>query len=165
MNEYVYVGKIVNTHGIKGELRLLSDFKYKDRVFLENRRIYIGEDYHEEVIASYRHHKVFDMITLKGYSNINEVLKFLKKNVYVKRYDLSLSTDDYLDEDLVGLKAILDSGETGVVVAVTNNGGNNKTIELLVDGKKVMIPFHKDFIKNINLDNKLIELKMVEGLI
>ena len=165
MDEYVYIGKIVNTHGIKGELRILSDFKFKDRVFLENRKIYIGEDYHEEVIASYRHHKVFDMITLKGYSNINEVLKFLKKNVYVKRYDLSLSTDDYLDEDLVGLKAILDSGETGVVVAVTNNGGNNKTIELLVDGKKVMIPFHKDFIKNINLDSKLIELKMVEGLI
>ncbi len=165
MNEYVYVGKIVINHGIKGELRLLSDFKFKDRVFLENRKIYIGEDYHEEVIASYRHHKVFDMITLKGYSNINEVLKFLKKNVYVKRYDLSLSTDDYLDEDLVGLKAILDSGETGVVVAVTNNGGNNKTIELLVDGKKVMIPFHKDFIKNINLDSKSIELKMVEGLI
>ena len=50
MDEYVYIGKIVNTHGIKGELRLLSDFKYKDRVFLENRKIYIGEDKIEETI-------------------------------------------------------------------------------------------------------------------
>lgn len=165
MDEYVYIGKIVNTHGIKGELRLLSDFKYKDRVFLENRRIYIGEDKVEETINSYRHHKVFDMITLKGYTNINEVLKYLKKDVYVKRYDLSLSTDDYLDDDLIGLNVLLDTGETGTVVAITNNGGNNKTLELLIDGKKVYVPYHKDFIKNINLDNKLIELNTIEGLI
>ena len=165
MDEYVYIGKIVNTHGIKGELRLLSDFKYKDRVFLEGRRIYIGEDKTEEVINSYRHHKVFDMITLKGYSNINEVLKYLKKEVYVKRYDLSLNTDDYLDEDLIGLDVLLDNGERGKVLAITDNGNGNKTFELLVEGKKVMIPYHKDFIKNINLDNKIIELKALEGLL
>ena len=165
MNEFVYIGKIVNTHGIKGELRIISDFKFKERVFLENRRIYIGEDHHEEVIESYRHHKIYDMITLKGYTNINEVLQFLKKNVYVKRYDLSLSTIDYLDEDLIGLKALLDNGETGTVVAITSNGGNNKTIELLVNGKKVLIPYHKDFIKSVNIDQKFIELKTVEGLL
>ena len=165
MDEYVYIGKIVNTHGIKGELRLLSDFKYKDRVFLENRKIYIGEDKIEETINSYRHHKVFDMITLKGYTNINEVLKYLKKEVYVKRYDLSLNTDDYLDDDLIGMKVLLDTGETGRVVAITNNGGNNKTFELFINGKKVFVPYHKDFIKNINLDNKIIELNTIEGLL
>ena len=52
-NEYIYIGKIVNTHGIKGELRLLSDFKYKDKVFLENRKIYISEDYICETINTY----------------------------------------------------------------------------------------------------------------
>ena len=44
-DDLVYIGKIVNTHGIKGELRLLSDFKYKDRVFLQGRRIYIGDEH------------------------------------------------------------------------------------------------------------------------
>ena len=165
MDEYVYIGKIVNTHGINAELRLLSDFKYKDRVFLENRKIYIGEDHIEETINSYRHHKVFDMITLKGYTNINEVLKYLKKEVYVKRYDLSLNTDDYLDEDLIGMKVLLDNGDAGTVVAIANNGGNNKTFELLINGKKVFIPYHKDFIKSINLDNKIIELNTIEGLL
>ena len=165
MDEYVYIGKIVNTHGIKGELRLLSDFKYKDRVFLEGRRIYIGEAKTEETINSYRHHKVFDMITLKGYTNINEVLKYLKQEVYVKRYDLSLDTDDYLDSDLIGLNVLLDNGEKGTVLAITNNGGSNKTLELLINGKKVMVPYHKDFIKKISLDEKLIELNTIEGLI
>ena len=46
--------------------------------------------------------------------SLNEVLQFLKKNVYVKRYDLSLSTDDYLDEDLIGLNVLLDNGENTI---------------------------------------------------
>ena len=59
--KYVYIGKIVNTHGIKGELRILSDFKYKDKVFKSNMLIYIGKDKIEEKIVSYRKHKNFDM--------------------------------------------------------------------------------------------------------
>ena len=34
----VYIGKVVNTHGIKGELRILSDFPYKDKVFKINNK-------------------------------------------------------------------------------------------------------------------------------
>ena len=41
---YVYIGKIVNTHGIRGEVRLLSNFRYKDKVFIKNMNIYIGKD-------------------------------------------------------------------------------------------------------------------------
>ena len=86
-DEYIYIGKIVNTHGIKGEIRILSNFEYKDKVFLENRRIYIGEEHIEEIVNTYRHHKIFDMITMKGYNNINQVLKYMNKNVYVKKND------------------------------------------------------------------------------
>lgn len=81
---YRYLGKIVNTHGIKGELRLLSNFDKKDLVFQPGFKIYIGEEKQEEIIKTYRHHKNFDMISLNGYSNINEVLKYLKMPVYIK---------------------------------------------------------------------------------
>lgn len=42
MNEYIKVGKIINTHGIKGELRILSNFQYKDRILKPNITLYIG---------------------------------------------------------------------------------------------------------------------------
>ena len=42
--KYIYIGKIVNTHGIKGEVRLLSNFKFKDKVFKKGMTIYIGKD-------------------------------------------------------------------------------------------------------------------------
>ena len=117
-NEYIYIGKIVNTHGIKGELRLLSDFKYKDKVFLENRKIYISEDYICETINTYRHHKIFDMITLKGYNNINQVLKYLNQTVYVKRNDLLLNDDEFLDKDIINLNIVFDNKEVGRVLAI-----------------------------------------------
>ena len=42
--KYIRIGKIVNTHGIKGELRLLSSFKYKDKVFKKDMKLYVGKD-------------------------------------------------------------------------------------------------------------------------
>ncbi len=163
--DYIFIGKIVNTHGIKGELRLLSDFKFKDKVFLENRRIYIGEEKIKEVINSYRHHKVFDMITLKGYDNINQVLKYLRKDVFVKKNDLDLGEKDYLDEDLINLNIIFNNKEVGHVVAIRQINKNNKVIEAIINDKLTLIPYHKDFISNVDLENKIIELNLIEGMI
>ena len=97
--EYLHIGKIVNTHGIKGEVRLLSDFKFKNKVFVNDFIIYIGKDKIKEVINSYRPHKQFDMITLKGINNINDVLKYKGSKVYILKEDLMLDRDEYLDED------------------------------------------------------------------
>ena len=88
--ENIYIGKIVNTHGIKGELRILSNFDKKDKVFIPSTEILIGKEKISETINTYRHHKEFEMITLKGYSNINDVLKYKGKPVYIKRQNLNL---------------------------------------------------------------------------
>ena len=56
----IYVGRLVNTHGIKGEVKILSDFKYKDVIFKKGSTFYINDD--EYVIKSYRKHKNFDMV-------------------------------------------------------------------------------------------------------
>lgn len=163
--EFIYIGKIVNTHGIKGELRILSEFKYKERAFLENRRIYIGKEKIEEVINSYRHHKIFEMITLKGYNNINQVLKYLNREVYIKKNDLSLSDKEYLDDDLIDLNVIFNNQEVGRVLAIKKVSENNKVIEAIINEKRTLIPYHNDFIKNVDLVNKSIELELIEGMI
>ena len=143
--EYVYIGKIVNTHGIKGELRLLSDFKYKDKVFTKNTKIYIGRKKEPEIIASYRHHKNFEMITLEGYTNINDVLKYKGLMAYVLRSDLNLMQDEYLDSDLIGLKAYHNETLIGEVVDIRNSGGRNNllVIKLANESKEIYVPFQK----------------------
>ena len=77
----VYIGKIVSTHGIKGEIKIISDFEYKDKVFVVGKKLII--DHKDYIIKSYRKHKNFDMVTLNDYKDINEVLFLMKKKVYM----------------------------------------------------------------------------------
>ena len=163
--KYIYLGKIVNTHGIKGELRLLSNFKYKNRVFKKEFKIYIGKDKILEEINSYRQHKQFDMITLKGYNNINQVLKYLNQSIYVKRNDLFLNDDEFLDNDLINLNIIFDNKEVGKVLAIKKVGNNNKIIEAIINNKRTLIPYHKDFIKKIDINSGFIEMNLIEGMV
>ena len=55
--DYVYIGKIVNTHGIKGELRIRSNFELKDVVFKPGFTLYVGDGYVPAEIVTYRHQK------------------------------------------------------------------------------------------------------------
>ena len=61
--KYVLIGKLVNTHGLKGEVRILSNFKYKDRVFVPGMKIYIGKD------------KICEKINEEEYHEINKLCK------------------------------------------------------------------------------------------
>ena len=160
--EFVYIGKIVNTHGIKGELRLLSDFDKKELVFKKGFTIYIGGSHIKEVINSYRKHKNFHMITLEGYDNINQVLVYKGLDVFVNREDLNLKNDDYLLEDLIGLE-IEETGEKfGKVKEIVYNGSGTL---LVVEGTKTFyIPNNKEFIKKVDLEKKIIECSNIKGL-
>lgn len=161
--EYLCIGKIVNTHGIKGELRILSDFQYKDKVFVKKFPIYIGKSKVKEIIASYRYHKIFDMIMMEGYTNINEVLKYKGKFVYIKKEDLHLKKDEYLDEDLIHLKVIVNHQVVGYVVRI-EKGVQNQII-VNKDGINYRIPYVHDIIKDINLEEGTITIEYIKGLL
>ena len=163
--EYINIGTIVNTHGIKGELRVLSKFELKKRVFLPNTKIYIGEKKTEETIDSYRFHKIFDMIILKNYNNINEVLKFKNQNIYIPKSILNLTTEEYLETDIIGLNIIENSIIIGKVIDIYETGKNHKVLEVIIKDKKTLIPYQKEFIKKVDIKNKTIELNLIEGLI
>lgn len=160
--DYISVGKIVNTHGIKGELRILSDFELKNQVFIIGKNIYIGDSFIKEEIASYRKHKEFDMITLKNYNNINQVLKYLKKKVYVKREDLNI--DKYLMTDLIGFDVYLKEQKIGKIIDFVYNGSNKL---LVVEGlKKFYIPMVEDFVNKVDINNCKVDVTdNVKGLI
>ena len=111
--EKVLVGSIVKTHGIKGEIRILSHFPFKDNVFQIGNRILIDDI--EYKIMSHRVHKGFDMITLEEYSNINDVLFLMKKDVYYDKEKLDLDDDEVLDEDLIHYTVLTKAGQKGMI--------------------------------------------------
>ncbi len=71
--DLVYIGKLVNTHGLKGEVRIISDFEYKGDVFQINNSLYINNK--EYKINSYRHHKIYEMVIFDGVYNIEDAVR------------------------------------------------------------------------------------------
>lgn len=158
--EYVCIGKLVNTHGIKGEVKLLSNFEYKDKAFVVGMNFYIGEDKEKVTVNSYRHHKVFDMVTFKEYNYINDVLKFKGKLVYVLKPDLALDNNSILDRDYIGMNAYYEGMLIGKVKDIIDNNG----YKLMLIGTKY-VPFNKEFISGVSVTKNELILKNVEGLL
>lgn len=154
MNNFLLVGKIINTFGIKGEVKILSDFEFKDRIFKNGFKLYISEDKYEEEISTYRIHKNYDLITFKKYTNINEILKYKGANIYIKREDLKLKKNEYLFSDLIGFKVYDNEDLIGVVIDYEKNINNGL---LKIKGEKnFYLPLIPEYIVNIYIDEKKI---------
>ena len=137
----IKVGKVVNTHGIKGEIRILSDFQFKDKVFKINNSLIIGDK--EYIIKSYRVHKMFDMVTLEGYNNINDVLFLLKKDVYFDEDNLLLNDNEVLE--------VFYASSTNKILRVKFN-------------KEYLVPYREPFVVKIDKNKKELVIELLEGM-
>jgi len=163
MNNYICVGKIINTFGIKGELKIVSDFEYKDRIFKKEFPVYVGELKIRELVNNHRVHKNYDLVLFKGYTNINEVLKYKGNKIYIERNDLNLQDDEYLLSDLIGFKVYDNTLEIGIVIDYEKTPNN---VLLKVKGEKTFyIPEYSDYIEEIDVENKKIITKNGSDLI
>lgn len=150
----VILGKYVNTHGIKGEIRIKSNFPYKSKVFKIGSEIIINDVNYK--INSYRVHKEYDMVTLDGINSINDIPFPKNTKVFIDR-DKYLLKNDYLDSDLIGFIVYnnkLEREVTGIYYI------NDK--KKLIETKEGYIPF--ELVKDIDLDNKKILVEEVDGL-
>lgn len=159
--DYIYIGDLVNTHGIRGEVRIISDFELKTQVFKKGVKLYIGRNKEEVIIKSYRFHKIFDMVTFLDIEDINDVLGYKGERVYVDRSMLKIKT--YLKQDLIGMEACTTDRVIGKVKQIMNS----KAHDILVisgETKNHLVPYNKAFIANVDVVAKKILINEIEGL-
>lgn len=156
--DLIYIGKIVNTHGLKGEIKIISDFKYKLDVFKNNNVIHINNN--KYTIKSYRYHKIYDMITLENVESIEQAEEIKGLNIYINKSDYKFN--GYLNEELIGLDVYDKEKYKGKVVDILKTSTNDLFV---IDGaKKHMVPNIPEFIKEIDLKNKKINIEYIRGL-
>lgn len=160
MNEMIFIGKSVSTFGIKGELKVRSDFNYLDKAYKIGNVILINNIEHK--ISGVRYHKNHVLLKIDNLENINDVLDYVGYNIYIKRSDLNLSSNEYLDSDLINSDVINDGINLGKVIDVIR--GVNPLIK--VRGKVIFyIPYVDEYIINFDLENKKLYTKNCENLI
>ncbi len=159
--DYIYVGKYVNTHGLKGEIRVISNFAYKNIVFQKGFTVYIGKDKKEFTIASYRKHKIYDMLTFVGVDKIEDIEAYKGMDVFIKRN--SLKIDKLFDEDYIGLD-VYTNRYIGKVYTIQK--GKYQDLFVVKDAdKKILIPKVDDLIEKVSLKDNKIWIKEIRGLV
>ena len=163
----VKIGKIVNTQGIKGEVRVMSNSDFKDIRFKAGNsltlRLRSGDI--KLKIESSRPHKTFQLVKFFGLDNINDVIGYKNVDIYdVEFTDEQLEDDEYLNKDLVDCEVINNDGiSRGHVVEVVENPAHNM---LKIKGEKnFLIPFNEHFIIDVNIIDKKIIFDEIDGLI
>lgn len=160
--EKTIVGKIANTHGVRGELKIQ---RTNNETFDRDVNYYIGQDFDQVEIEKSRHSGELSFIKLKSFDNINDVLKYKNQFIYVDSNDLyELESDEYYVKDLVGLKVHDENNDLiGDVKDVLTYAANDIYVVSSEEGD-IMIPAVKEFIKEINLEKGTIVVKVIEGM-
>ncbi|MDE6538895.1 MAG: ribosome maturation factor RimM [Ruminococcus sp.] len=160
--EYLEAGKIVNTHGIKGEVKimpytdvpeLLCEF---DRLFLNKQEIFIERS---------RVAKNMVIAKFEGVDTPEQAEKLRNKILYMHRDDLELDDDTYFIQDLIGIE--VRDAETGVIygkiVDVMQTGANDVYV-ITGSDKEYLIPAIADVVVSTDIDNNVMTIKVLNGL-
>ena len=150
MNEMIIIGKTVSTHGIKGELKVISDFEYLDKAYVIGNKILINNI--EHTISSVRYHKQYILLGIDNLTNINDILEYVGYNIYIAKSDLSLDDNEYLLSDLVGLNVIDEGNNIGTVSEIVK-GNSSDYIRV---NNEFLVPIIPEYIIKIDINNKQI---------
>ena len=168
MEEYFEIGQIVNTSGLKGEIKV-KPFTDDITKFNDFKTIYVSikKELKEFKVEKVRFSKNMVFLKLKGIDTIEEAENY--RNLYIKRKrdkDEEIEEDTYYIVDILGCKVFTDEQkELGEVIDVFSTGSNDVYVVKDELGKQVLLPAIKDVIKNVDIENKLITVHLMEGLI
>ncbi len=166
LDEFTIIGKIINTKGIKGELKIYPITKSIDR-FYDLEYVYLGESLDKLKIKKVHDYNDLVYITFEGYEDINKVLKFKDQYIYVDDEDkLELEEGEYFVDDIIGLEVVDLSGKKlGKIIDVIENPANDLYVLEGLNKNLSYIPAVSEFIKDIDFEKKILTIDPIEGLI
>ena len=167
--EYLIVGTIVRTIGLKGEVKVYPSTHFRDsrfskgsHVFLLNENKEIEEDL---LIVKHLKNGDCDNLIFEGYDSIEKAEKIIKRDLYVQKDNSFLKKDQYFYSDLEKMDVYFDNGDYIGKVKKVEEYTSYVTLRVSHQPKDVLIPFVNAFIKSVSLEEKKIVVKYIEGLL
>lgn len=166
---YYNVGKLVNTHGLKGEVRIISITDFANERYQKGQTLALlkdGQWLKDVVIGSHRKHKNFDIVTFENHPSINDVEKYKGCMLAVdEQYLTDLEEDTYYYHEIIGLEVFVGDEFVGKVKEILELGSNDVWVVQRQKQKDALIPFINDVVLTVDIENKRVQVAPIEGLL
>lgn len=168
MDDLLQVGVVTTTHGVRGEVKVFPTtddpkrFKRLKETVLDT-----GKEQIVLEIESVKFFKNMVILKFKGYDNMDDVMKFKQKSLYVTRKNaVRLSKDEYFIADLIDLTVYDEEDkELGAIVDVMSTGANDVYVINMTDGRELLLPAIKDCILQVDMENRRMKVHVLDGLL
>ena len=167
MEQYLKVGVISSTHGIRGEVKVFPTTDSPERFeTLKNVILETGKQQIPLEIAGVKYFKQFVIVKFKGIDNINDIEKYRGMELFVSREDaVELEDDEFYIADLIGMKVVTEDGDLGVLKDIMETGANDVYI---IDTEKygeLLLPAIHDCILDVDVENDVMTVHLLDGLV
>ena len=159
---YIEAGRITNTHGVRGEVKIEvwldtpADLGRYKRVFIDGTEIRL---------LSARAQNRFAIAALEGITDINAAMPLKGKTVWIAREDAKLPPGGYFLQDLIGARVVdEDGGEVGTLTEILERPANDVYVVTGAAGREILIPAVPAFILRADADAGLITVRLLEGM-
>lgn len=168
MEEYLKVGIIASTHGVRGEVKVYPTtddaqrFKKLKNVLLDNEK-----EKRNLKIQNVKFFKQFVILKFEEIDNINDVEKYKGSSLYVPRKQaVKLEKDEYFIADLIGLKVIAQEEKLeGTLKDVMETGANDVYVIALSDGRELLLPAIKECVLSVDVEKGEMQIHLLDGLL
>jgi len=160
--EFLEAGKIVNTHGVRGEVKIMP---WADSAeFLQDFDILYIDEKPVKLLSS-RVHKQALIAKLEGVSEINAAIALKNKLVYIRRADVTLPKGDFFIQDILGFPVLDEDGATiGSLKEILPRPGGDVYVITDTAGKERLVPDVPAFITEKNLTEGFLRVRLIEGM-
>jgi len=166
-NNYISIGKITNFFGIKGEAKV--GYSNENQIKKAKKVIMLDDINKTELtIKSVRFSKNFAIVKFDGINDINEIVKYKGQRIFISKENAlnQLDENEYLIKDLIGCKIYNEQNELlGSVESVATNGSQDLLNIKNLIGQINQVPFVNEFFPSVDIKNKKIIIRVIEGLL
>ena len=168
MEQFLQVGVISSTHGLRGEVKVFPTTDDAARFqTLKNVVLDTGREKLDLEIQSVRFFKQFVIVKFKGIDNINDIEMYKQRELWVPREEAQeLDEDEYYIADLIGMDVVLEDGSHfGTLKDVMETGANDVYVVKDENGKEVLLPAIKECILDVDVEKNSMTIHLMKGLI
>lgn len=168
MNDFIRVGVITTTHGIKGEVKVfpttddINRFEYLEQIYLDT-----GTEYKPLKIEHIKYFKQLVILKFKDINDINDIEKYKGKDLLIPRDKaLVLKEDEYYIFDLIDSEVFTEDGtKLGLLAEVLTTAANDVYVVKTTDNKELLLPSIKECILDVDIEKKRITVHLMDGLL